>query len=130
MVDNWTGRDNVPARDSVKITRLNKSLAAIIILLFFILGAFAVSLAHESPSIGVFHTVDLRPLLKRAPAPAHPLHSLFRLGTGGILTPPLADVDGRRFIGQRFNAPVEQALAPQLHGPKVSLQILQSILLL
>jgi hypothetical protein len=114
----------------VKITRLNKSLAALIILFFFILGAFAVSLAHESPSIGVFHTVDLRPILKRASEQAHPLHSLFQLGTAGILTPPLADVDRRRSMGQRFNAPVEQALAPRLHGPKVSLQILQSILLL
>jgi hypothetical protein len=114
----------------VKSTRLKKSLAALIILFFFILGAFAVSLAHESPSIGVFHSVNVRPLLKRAPAPAHPLNSLFQLGTGGILAPPLAHVDRRRFMGQRFNAPVEQVFAPQWHGPKVSLQILQSILLL
>ena len=120
----------MPARDSVKITRLNKSLAALIILFFFGFGAFAVSLANESPSIGAFHSVDLRLSLKDAPAQLSGVYAKFQLVPGDVVISAVADVERFRFPRQRFNAPAETALIARIHVPKVSLQILQSILLL
>jgi hypothetical protein len=114
----------------VKITRLNKSLAAVIILFFFVFGAFAVSLANESPSIGAFHSVDLRLSLKDGPAQVSGVYAKFQLVPGDAVISPVADVERFRFPWQRFNAPAETALIARIHVSKVSLQILQSILLL
>jgi hypothetical protein len=114
----------------VKITRLYKSLAALIILFFFVFGAFAVSLANESPTIGVFHNDYLRLSLKDAPAQVSGGYAKFQLVPGDVVTSALADVDRFRLPGLRFNAPGETVPIARIHVPKVSLQILQSILLL
>ena len=50
------------------MSRLNKTLAVLGMLLFFVVGAVAVSLAHDAPSTGPVHTNELRRALKYSPA--------------------------------------------------------------
>jgi hypothetical protein len=53
---------------TVVVPHLGKTLAALGMLLFFTLGGFAVSLAHDSPMIGRLHTIELRSAHTFAPA--------------------------------------------------------------
>lgn len=118
--------------DSVKITRLHKSLAALIILFFFVLGAVAVSVAHESPLSGDAQSVMARLALYDAPARVHDRldGSLWQLPAGNLPSSGHNDADRGWVYCQRYPVPMAQALISHNRAPKVSLHMLQSILLL
>jgi len=116
----------------VKITSLNKSLAAVVILFFFILGAFAVSLAHEAPATAAFQSVEMRLFLADAPEQlhGHGVDVVWQFPTCDVAGMQATDLDPSRFAGHRFTALTISAGPLHRRTPKVSLQILQSILLI
>ena len=117
---------------SVKIIRLHKVLAALGILIFFTFGAFAVSLAHDSPFAGPLHTFELRHVLKNGPAQLdeYTLTVGFNNETGEVPNSAQPDLEERRITYSHGVAPERAATSAQVHAAKVSLQILESVLLL
>ena len=116
----------------MKITSLNKSLAAVVILFFFILGAFAVSLAHEAPTSVAFQGAELRLILADAPEQLHGHGDevVWQFPTCDVTGFQASDLDPSRFAGHRFTALNTPTGPFHRRTPKVSLQILQSILLI
>lgn len=110
--------------------RLNKTLAALGMALFFTFGAFAVSLAYESAPLGPLYTLELHPLSATDPAElySHTMALQFESGDVPEATRPCSEV-----YAFKHNDCIESLTPfypPQIHAAKVSLQILQSALLL
>jgi hypothetical protein len=103
-------------------------------LLFFTFGAFAVALAQDLPSSVPAHTVELHRLLKngRAQLDAHALTLGLGYESWNIPNTPPPNLEMHRSSHARVGAPLRPSLAPsyQVHAPKVSLQILQSVLII
>jgi hypothetical protein len=127
----WPGA-SVFLLNFVKITRLNKTLAALGIAIFFTFGAFAVSLAYESVPVGPLYTGELQYLLTNGPTPRYA-----RLLTAGLQVetaymPELPRPCSKAFQSANFD--FVDLLTPfhstRIHSAKVSLQILKSALLL
>ncbi len=115
----------------MKLTHLNKTLAAVGMVLFFTFGAFAVSQAHDSTPLGPYYAVTLHHL-SAAEAPHAYARTAMALQFESVDIPeasrPCAAVHPFRNIDRLdFFTPVHP---PQIHPAKVSLQILQSALLL
>ena len=112
--------------------QLNKTLAALGMVLFFTFGAFAVSLAYDSVPVGPLYALELHPLSTTGPA-----HSYARVLTSGLqfesgdvpeaTRPCSGGHPFRHFDTLESLTPFNSA---QVHAAKVSLQILQSALLL
>jgi hypothetical protein len=115
------------------MTRLFKALAILGMLLCFTLGAFALSFAaHDSPSTWK----RLRVELHRVPANGvvQLTQYVFRFGlrseTGEVPYSTRPDLEEVRLGWTDFEEPIHAPLATRIHTPKVSLQILQLVLLL
>jgi len=112
--------------------RLNKTLAALGMVLFFTFGAFAVSLAYDSAPIGPIYALELHHLSTAGPAPlsARVLTMALQFESGDVpeATRPCSEGYPFRHIDSIESlTPFNSA---QVHAEKVSLQILQSALLL
>jgi hypothetical protein len=113
--------------------RLFKALAVLGMLLCFTLGAFAVSFAaHQSPSTWPRFTLELHRL---PTSNATQLTKyVFRFGVGSesgtIPNSPRLDLEEIRPAHSEFAEPVHAPLLTRIHTPKVSLQILELVLLL
>jgi hypothetical protein len=115
------------------MTRLFKALAILGMLLCFTLGAFALSFAaHDSPSRWPRLTVELN----RVPAngDAQLTQYAFRFGlrseTGEVPYSNRPDLEEVRLAWTDFSEPVHGSLVTRIDTPKVSLQILELVLLL
>ncbi len=115
------------------MTRLFKALAILGMLLCFTLGAFALSFAaHESPSPWPRVKVELH----RVPANGvmQLTQDAFRFGlrseTGEVPYSTRPDLEEIRFAWTGFAEPIRGSLITRIDTPKVSLQILQLVLLL
>ena len=115
------------------MTRLFKALAILGMLLCFTLGAFALSFAaHDSPSRWPRLTMELHRV------PANGVVQLtqyaFRFGlrseTGEVPYSTRPDLEEIRFAWTDFADPIRGSLITRIDTPKVSLQILQLVLLL
>ena len=112
--------------------RLNKTLAILGMLLFFVVGGFAVSLAHDMPSSGTVHTDELRRALKHGPAQVD--RYTLRIGMDsetGVLPkssqPLLREV---QLNHSQLLVPVSAPVMTLIHAGTISLRILDSVLLL
>jgi hypothetical protein len=115
------------------MTRLFKALAILGMLLCFTLGAFALSFAaHDSPSPWPRVKVELH----RVPANGvmQLTQDAFRFGlrseTGEVPYSTRPDLEEIRFAWTGFAEPIRGSLITRIDTPKVSLQILQLVLLL
>ena len=115
------------------MTRLFKGLAILGMLLCFTLGAFAVSFAaHDSPC----HWPRLRVELQRVPAngDVRLTQYAFRFGlrseAGEVSDSQRSDLEETRLARADFAEPIRGSLFSRVDTPKVSLQILQLVLLL
>lgn len=114
------------------MTGLNKTLAALGMVLFFTFGAFAVSLAYDSAPVGPLYALELHHLSTTAPAQlsSRVLSVALQCESGDVpeATRPCSEGYPFRHINSI------ESLTPfntaQVHVAKVSLQILQSALLL
>jgi hypothetical protein len=114
------------------MTCLNKTLAALGMVLLFAFGAFAVSLAYDSASIGSLYALELNHLPTTSPAQLYSRVLTMALQFESSDVPeatrpcsescPFRQVDSSESL-----TPLNSA---QIHVAKVSLQILQSALLL
>jgi hypothetical protein len=111
---------------------LFKALAVLGMLLCFTLGTFAVSFAaHDSPSAWPRLTVELH----KVPAGGAQLSqyaSRFGVGseTGETPNSTQPDLEEIRLAYTDFAEPIDAPLLTRIHTPKVSLQILELVLLL
>src|SRR5262247_1788763 len=115
------------------MTRLFKALAILGMLLCFSLGAFALSFAaHDSPS----HWPRLTVELNRVPTQggAQLTQYAFRFGlrseAGEVSHSTRPELEEIRLGWTDFVEPIHVQLANRVHTPKVSLQILELVLLL
>lgn len=115
------------------MTRLFKALAILGMLLCFTLGAFALSFAaHDSPSPWPRVKVELH----RVPANGvlQLTQDAFRFGlrseTGEVPYSTRPELEEIRFAWTGFAEPIRGSLITRIDTPKVSLQILQLVLLL
>jgi len=115
------------------MTRVFKALAILGMLLCFTLGAFALSFAaHDSPSPWPRLRVELHPI------PANGVVQLtqytFRFGlrseTAEVPYSTRPDLEEIRLAWTDFAEPIHGSLITRIDTPKVSLQILQLVLLL
>jgi hypothetical protein len=114
------------------MTRLNKTLAALGMVLFFTFGAFAVSLAYDSAPVGPLYALELHHLSTTGPARLYSsaLIMALQLESSDVpeATRPCSEGYPFRHIDSiESSTPFNSA---QVHAAKVSLQILQSALLL
>jgi hypothetical protein len=114
------------------MTRLNKTLAALGMVLFFTFGAFAVSLAYDCAPIGSLDALEVHHLSTTGPAQLYSrvLTMALQFESDDVpeATRPCSQGYPFRHIGSIESlAPFNSA---QAHATKVSLQILQSVLLL
>jgi hypothetical protein len=114
------------------MTHLNKTLAALGMALFFTFGAFAVSLAYDSVPVGPLYALELHPLSATGPAQLYApvLTSAYQFESGDVpegTRPCSGGYPFRHFDTLESLTPFNSA---QVHTAKVSLQILQSALLL
>jgi hypothetical protein len=116
----------------MSVTRIKKPLMVSAILIFFTFGAFAMSLAHESSPEGPLFTAFSRRVagdgLLRSDSVAHQFALLCLSGDVPRTTQP--NFQEHRISPFRVVAPVSVAISLKNHVPKVSLQILQSVLLI
>ena len=115
----------------MKLTHLKKTVAALGTVLFFTFGAFAVSLAYDSAPLGPPYTLELHHLSTvQAPQlysqPAMPLQ--FESSDVPEASRPCSS--GHTFKNTDNVDVLTLFRPPQIHTAKVSLQILQSALLL
>ena len=114
------------------MARVNKTLAVLGMLLFFICGGFAVSLTHDSPSTGAVHANELRRAFKHGPAQVD--RYTLRVGMdfeGGALPNPSQSVlQEFQLTYSHLLEPVSAPVLTPVQAAKVSLQILDSVLLL
>lgn len=115
------------------MTRLFKTLAAIGILLFFTLGAFAVSFAaNDSPSAWPLYKVELHRVHKNG----HAQLDRYTLSVGMESETGDAPNCAQPVLAEsrvRWSPVVELAnrfSSADIHAPKVSLQLLELVLLL
>ena len=115
------------------MTRLFKALAILGMLLCFTLGAFALSFAaHDFPSSWPRVTVEL----KRMPAGGvaqltqYPFRFGVRSETGEVQCSTRQYLEEIRLARTDLAVPVHRPLVTHIHTPKVSLQILELVLLL
>jgi hypothetical protein len=113
--------------------RLFKALAILGMLLCFTLGAFALSFAaHDSPSPWPRVTVELNRVPANADAQLIPY--AFRFGlrseTGEVPSSTRPNLEEIRLAWTDFAEPIHESLVTRIDTPKVSLQILQLVLLL
>ena len=115
------------------MTRLFKALAIVGVLLCFTLGAFAVSFAaHDSPSPWPRVKIELH----RLPANGEVQFTecAFRFGlrseAGEVSDSQRSDSEETRLARTDFAKPIRGSLLTRVATPKVSLQILQLVLLL
>lgn len=115
----------------MKLTHLNKTVAALGMILFFTFGAFAVSLAYDSAPLGPPYTLELRHLpAAQAPQLYSQLTMPLQFESGDVPEATRPCFTGHPFKNAdslNFSTPFRP---PQIHAAKVSLQILQSALLL
>jgi hypothetical protein len=124
--------DGMLTSSAVTCPRLNKSLAALALLLFFSLGVFAVSLAHELPSGGPIHTIVLKDLMKNGPVrmDGHALALALECETWDICGSGQPPLEERRVGFSRRVGPLKPSRPAQTNTPKVTFQILESVLLI
>jgi len=117
---------------SVKITHINKTLAALGIALFFTFGAFAVSLAYESVPVGSFYTGGFQYLPKTGPVPLYTrfLTAGWQFEAAYMPEPPRPCSEGYHFTNIDFVKLLTPFNSTRIHTAKVSLEILKSALLL
>ena len=113
--------------------RLFKALAVLGMLLCFTLGAFALSFAaHDSASPWPLVTVGLDRVA--ADGAAHLTQYAFRFGLGseigGVPYSTRPDLEEIRLAWTDFVEPGHGPLVTRIYTPKVSLQILELVLLL
>jgi len=111
------------------MARLSKILALIGILICFTIGAFGVSLAaHESWPL----TAELSRVFDRGDSQfaEYPLDFRLESDSAEILNPRQPDLAESRVIHTQIAEPVHTPLVAHLYTPKVSLQILELVLLL
>jgi hypothetical protein len=112
------------------MARLFKTLALFGMLFCFTLGAFAVSFAaHDSWPLP---TIELPRVLSHGHAQftQYPLRFRFETDTGEILNSRQPDLAESRVTHTQVAEPVHAPLVARLYTPKVSLQILELVLLL
>lgn len=116
----------------MKITRLDKTLAALGIALFFTFGAFAVSLAYESAPVGSLYTSELQHLLTTGPAPLYTsvIIAGLQFETAYMPEPPRPCSEAYQVTNIEFAELSTSFNATRTDTAKVSLQILNSALLL
>ena len=115
------------------MTRLFKALAILGTLLCFTLGAFALSFAaHDSPSPWPRVAVELH--RASASGVAQLTQYVFRFGlrseTGEVQCSTRPYLEEIRLARTDLAEPVHRPLVTHIHTPKVSLQILELVLLL
>jgi hypothetical protein len=111
------------------MARLFKILALLGILLCFTPGEFGVSFAaHESWPV----TVELSRIFDHGNArfAQHPLDFRLEAESAEILNPRQPELAESRVIHAQIGEPVHAPLVSHLYSPKVSLQILELVLLL
>ena len=113
-------------------TRINKPLIVSAILIFFTFGAFAMSLAHESSPEGPLFTAFPRQVSGDGLLRADTVAQQFALLCLSVDLPRTTqpNFQEHRINPIRVVAPVSSATFLKNHVPKVSLQILQSVLLI
>ncbi len=113
------------------MTRLNKTLAALGMVLFFTLGAFAVSLAYDSTPLGPPYMAELHHLSVTDPAQLYShLTTPLQFESGDVPETARPCSEGYAFTYSDRVESLTPFHPPQVHAAKVSLQILQSALLL
>ena len=113
--------------------RLFKELAVLGMLLCFTLGAFAVSFAaHQSPSTWPRLSVELHRLPTSSATQLTQYTFRFGVGseTGAIPNSPRLDLEEIGSAHTDFAEPIHAPLVTRIHTQKVSLQILELVLLL
>ena len=112
-------------------SRIYKTLAALGIALFFAFGAVAVSLAHEVSAATPINAFELRQLLKSGPAQLDAYTLSFGLEYQGANLPiSQPDLDEPPPSFSRRIEPLELFFPARIAVPKVSFQILESVLLI
>jgi len=114
----------------VKIIRLNKTLAALGMAVFFIFGAFAVSLAYESAPLGPLDTLELHHLSATDPAQLYSHTMALQFESADVPEAIRLCSEACAFKPGDSIESLTPFHSPQIHAAKVSLQILQSALLL
>ena len=112
--------------------RFNKSLAALALALFFTLGVFAVSLAHELPPGGPIHTIALKDLMKNGPIrmDGHALALALECESRDVSASGQPPLEERGIAFSRRVEPFKASPRAQTNAPKISFQILESVLLI
>lgn len=114
------------------MTCLNKTLAAAGMVLFFTFGAFAISLAYDPASIGPLYALELNHLPTTGPAQlgsrVFTMALQFESSDVPDATRPCSEGCPFRHIDSSES--LTPPISAQVHVAKVSLQILQSALLL
>ena len=112
--------------------RLRKTLTALGMSLFFTCGIFAVSLAHDLPPTGLGYSVELQHHLNTDPVrlSACPLAFALECEIGNIPSSPHPDLEEHGSSRFRRVEPAKAGSLSRVRTPKVSLQILESVLLI
>jgi hypothetical protein len=113
-------------------TRIKKPLMVSAILIFFTFGAFAMSLAYESSSDGPLFTAFPRRASGDGLLRSDPLAQQFTLLclSGDVPRTTQPNFQQHRISHFRVVARISSSIFLKNHVPKVSLQILQSVLLI
>jgi hypothetical protein len=115
----------------VKTGRLHKTLAALAVALFFAFGVVAVSSAHDVSATGPIHAFQLRHRLKDDPVQLDAYWFTFELAdeTANSSSSGQPDLWNQRLFLPPYRADraIFSGLVPP---PKVSFQILESVLLI
>ena len=113
------------------MSRLNKTLAALGMLVLFIVGAVAVSLAYDPPSTGPLHSHELRRALKYGAAQVD--RYTLRVGmdseTGDVPNSSGPVLEEYRLTYSHFVEPVSATVLTRVYPANVSLPILKSVFL-
>jgi hypothetical protein len=101
-------------------------------LLFFTFGAFAVGLAQDLPSHSPVHATELHRLLKTDPVQldAYKYTVVLQSDTWNVPNTQQPDFEEYRASVVRGVEPSRASPLPRVQVPKVSFQILQSVLLI
>lgn len=134
----WTRSIDFAPRDvsvidgEMSITRIHKTLAALGMVLCFALGSAAVSLAHDSSAMGFNHAFELRQLLRNGPVHLDAYTLTFGLDyeIGNVPSSAQPDLKSHPpFFSRRIES-LKTSYPAQVQAPKVSFQILESVLII
>ncbi len=115
----------------MKITHLNKTLAALGMALFFTFGALAVSLAYDTAPLGPLYPLELHHLSTTNPAQSYSQVTMaLQFESGDVPEAARPCCEAYAFKHCDRIESLTPLRPPQIHAAKVSLQILQSALLL